>query len=151
MIRFSVVLPMIRWSFGWFCLPMIRWSFWWFCLPMIRWSNFGFFVEYYRRSDDHISVFFAKNYRWSDDHISVFLPKITNDPMITFRFFFFFAFLAEDRVTFDFQSAWLVFAFLGSNRRSSFTNDPMILFWNLFTDEPTIIRPMFYRWFDDHK
>ena len=72
MIQFTLVLPMIRWSFGWFCLPMIRWSFWWFCLPMIRWSNFGFFVEYYRRSDDHISVF---------------LPKFTDDPMIIFRFF----------------------------------------------------------------
>ena len=109
MIQFSVVLPMIRWSFGWFVLPMIRWSCWWFCLPMIRWSNFGFFVEYYMRSDDHISVF---------------LPKIADSPMIIFWFFcrklsddhisVFFAFFTEDLVTFGFQSAWLVLAFLGS-------------------------------------
>ena len=153
MIQFSVVLPMIRWSFGWFCLPMIRWSFWWFCLPMIRWSNFGFFVEYYRRSDDHISVF---------------LPKITDDPMIIFRFFcrklpklkvktmFWFEKIAKiSRRSDDLRSPtirWYFYGFyLPMNRRSSFTDDPMILFWILFTDEPTIIRPMFYRRSDDHK
>ena len=155
---------MIRWSFWWFCLPMIRRSLWWFCLPTIRRSNVGFFAQFYRRSDDHISVF---------------LPKITDDPTIKFRFFcrtvptirwshfgFFRHFLPRISSLLVFnQLGWFLLFLVQRNyflwnishttcwlwwclcsptiRRSSLTDDPMILLWILFTDQPTIIRLCF--------
>ena len=89
-------------------LPTIRRSLGRFCSPGNRRSHLGFFVESYRRSYDHISVFvatvtddltiklwffcrklptirrshfsfFPGSYQISDDHTSVFSPQVRGD------------------------------------------------------------------------
>ena len=65
-------------------LPTSRRSRYFLYLPTIRRSGYLFF---YRRSDDHDLGFLAKSYRRSDDPNSDFLPKVTDDPTITFWFF----------------------------------------------------------------
>ena len=107
-----------------------------FCSPTIRRSHLGFFPESYRRSVDHNWVFFA---------------KVTDDPTITFRFFC--------------RKLPTIRRSLPTIRRSSFTDDPTIIFliiftddptiiWKIFTDDPTIMNMVFlaksYRRSDDH-
>ena len=99
-------------------LPTIRRSRCWIFLPTIRRSQFGFFAESYRRSDDQISVF---------------LPKVTDDPTITFRFFC-------RKVPTIRRS---LFGFFPESYRRS--DDQISVFLPKITDDPTITFRFFSR------